>query len=304
MQVLAETICGCSAPLLLDAPAPRRGGPRLPATPYPEGFEGQYRKALRPLLLELAEVSERVAAMLDEFTVADAVDASRARLSAERRKQLAAKVAAMREAVLERWETEKIVRTVPLERMVDGVDALNGRATLQQLARAIEVSPDPIPEDAHAFVLAADTGFSKAARASWTKANARLIRSVAEDHLDRVADAVEDGFKRGSRASVVAERIAEATGITQRRAKTIARDQIATLQGQVVAARQQRLGIERYRWRTVGDARVRTAHALREGRIFRWDQPPNDGHPGQPINCRCYAEPVLEDVLSALAPGG
>lgn len=300
MQVLAEVVCGCSAPLLLDAPAPRRGGPRLPATPYPDAFETQYRRAMRPLLDEMREVAERVAGMLDDYTA----DASRARLSAERRKQLAAKIAAMREAVLERWTHERIVRAVPLDRMVDGVDAMNERATLQQLARAIEVSPDPLPEDAHAFVLAADKGFSKAARASWAKANARLIRSVAEDNLDRIADVVEDGFKTGSRASVVAERISEETGIAQRRAKTIARDQIATLQGQVVAARQERLGIERYRWRTVGDARVRTAHALREGKIFRWDAPPPDGHPGQPINCRCYAEPVLEDVLAALKPGG
>ena len=65
-------------------------------------------------------------------------------------------------------------------------------------------------------------------------------------------------------------------------------------------ARQMKLGIERYRWRTAGDTRVRTEHAMREGQIFSWDRPPPDGHPGQPINCRCYAEPVIEDVLKGL----
>ena len=104
----------------------------------------------------------------------------------------------------------------------------------------------------------------------------------------------------GSRAEVVADRLREGTRITARKATMIARDQIASLQGQVAAARQTRLGVERYRWRTVGDARVRTAHQLREGQIFAWDKPPPDGHPGAPINCRCYAEPVLEDVLNAL----
>ena len=49
------------------------------------------------------------------------------------------------------------------------------------------------------------------------------------------------------------------------------------------------------RWRTVGDSRVRTAHRAREGQIFAWDKPPSDGHPGQPINCRCYAEPIIPD---------
>ena len=30
--------------------------------------------------------------------------------------------------------------------------------------------------------------------------------------------------------------------------------------------------------------------------MFRWDEPPAGGHPGQAHNCRCYAEPVSPDV--------
>ena len=300
MQVLGVVVCGCEAPLLLDRPPPRRDAARLPITPYPDAFERQYRAALRPLLEDLAGLAQNLADMLDDYTA----DASRARLAEERRKQLAAKLQTMREAVLARWTTKRIVGNIPLERIVDGVDRLNEKATIAQVARAIEVTPDPLPENAEAWVLAADTGFSRAKRDTWAKANAKLIRSIAEEHLDRVAELVDEGFRAGSRASVVAERLVEATGVAQRRAQFIARDQIASLQGQVVQARQDALGIKRYRWRTVGDARVRTAHALREGKIFRWDQAPADGHPGQPINCRCYAEPVLENVLAALKPGG
>ena len=46
-----------------------------------------------------------------------------------------------------------------------------------------------------------------------------------------------------------------------------------------------------YIWRTVGDDRVRSKHAEREGEIFNWHVPPEGGHPGEDYNCRCWAEP-------------
>lgn len=47
--------------------------------------------------------------------------------------------------------------------------------------------------------------------------------------------------------------------------------------------------IEFYVWHTQHDARVRGAHAERDGKIFRWDDPPEVGHPSQDFGCRCYA---------------
>ena len=129
-----------------------------------------------------------------------------------------------------------------------------------------------------------------------------LVRSIdipQADSLDQVRRVVV-AVCAGARRSHAVRR---ATGISARKAKGIARDQIATLQGQVTQARQTRLGVKRYRWRTVGDARVRTTHRQREGEIFSWDRPPPDGHPGAPINCRCWAEPVMDDVLSDIARG-
>ena len=45
-----------------------------------------------------------------------------------------------------------------------------------------------------------------------------------------------------------------------------------------------------YRWHTVGDEKVRGAHASRNNKKFTWDQPPDGGHPGEDYNCRCWAE--------------
>jgi murein DD-endopeptidase MepM/ murein hydrolase activator NlpD len=52
-----------------------------------------------------------------------------------------------------------------------------------------------------------------------------------------------------------------------------------------------------YIWRTEDDEKVRAAHAERDDLIFRWDDPPKGGHPGEDYNCRCRAEPLSMDEL-------
>lgn len=54
-------------------------------------------------------------------------------------------------------------------------------------------------------------------------------------------------------------------------------------------AQQQATGIEFYVWTTQQDGRVRHSHADRDDKIFRWDSPPEGGHPSQDFGCRCYA---------------
>ncbi len=66
--------------------------------------------------------------------------------------------------------------------------------------------------------------------------------------------------------------------------------------GLINQLRQQDLGIERYIWRSQDDAKVRESHAEYDDQVFRWDEPPAGGHPGQAHNCRCYAEPVSPNV--------
>jgi hypothetical protein len=50
-----------------------------------------------------------------------------------------------------------------------------------------------------------------------------------------------------------------------------------------------------YVWHTIGDERVRSAHALNNGRIFAWANPPQGGHPGTEPNCRCWPVPYFGD---------
>ncbi|RVT85694.1 hypothetical protein DXV76_08065 [Rhodobacteraceae bacterium CCMM004] len=68
--------------------------------------------------------------------------------------------------------------------------------------------------------------------------------------------------------------------------------------GLINQLRQEDLGIVRYIWRSRDDAKVRESHAAYDNRVFRWDDPPEGGHPGEAHNCRCFAEPVLPGVQS------
>jgi len=51
-----------------------------------------------------------------------------------------------------------------------------------------------------------------------------------------------------------------------------------------------------YIWRTRGDDKVRPSHAVNNGRVFAWDDPPETGHPGEDYGCRCTAEPFMPSV--------
>lgn len=59
-----------------------------------------------------------------------------------------------------------------------------------------------------------------------------------------------------------------------------------------------------YIWRTQEDEKVRDLHRDLEGKTFNRDNPPVSGtagfrgNPGEPANCRCYAEPVEENNIN------
>lgn len=125
--------------------------------------------------------------------------------------------------------------------------------------------------------------------------NVSLIRGMNADTKRRVQQVIFDGFARRRNKRDITKELAKVMGITQRRARFIATDQAHKLQSLLTQYRNQQLGIEKYIWKTRLDERVRHLHRLREGKTYRWDKPPSDGHPGYPIMCRCSAQAVLWD---------
>lgn len=135
-----------------------------------------------------------------------------------------------------------------------------------------------------------------ATRKAWVKANVELIKSIDVKFFDDVKKIVGEGFEQGRSTRDIRKSIQEKFQVSRSRAKFIARDQIAKLNGDITKARQTAAGVTRYRWSTSGDDRVRDTHRAHNGKIFFWDKPPADtGHPGQDFQCRCIAEPVFDD---------
>ena len=124
--------------------------------------------------------------------------------------------------------------------------------------------------------------------------NVNLIKSVPAQYFERLNSTVLTGIQQGQRYSEIADSIQDIYGVTDNRAKLIARDQTSKTNAAVAETRQTDLGIEEYTWLTAGDERVRETHADNDGLVFRWDSPPAEtGHPGHDINCRCVAIPMI-----------
>lgn len=115
--------------------------------------------------------------------------------------------------------------------------------------------------------------------------------------LDALARSIERNVQRGGSTKNLARVLRERFGFESKHAKFVARDQVGKLVGQTNAYRQRQLGIKRFTWRTSRDERVREEHVLREGEVYDYDDPPDGELPGEPINCRCSAEPIFDEVL-------
>jgi len=144
---------------------------------------------------------------------------------------------------------------------------------------------------------------------AFARANVALVKSVPESYFTEIEKIVTQGMSEGVRWEELADDMTERYGVAESRATLIARDQVGKLTGQVNEERQTELGVSRFVWRTSNDNRVRASHADLEGETFSWDDPPEvDGEedvtPGKPINCRCQAEPVLDDVIEQLTGEG
>lgn len=124
--------------------------------------------------------------------------------------------------------------------------------------------------------------------------SASLIKGLTDDVAKRVEFTILDAAQREQSTTTLSERLRKEMGISRDRARLIARDQVSSLNSTLTRVRQRQVGIDSYVWQTAQDERVRHAHAARHGKVFSWDDPPDDGHPGEPINCRCVAMGLVE----------
>jgi SPP1 gp7 family putative phage head morphogenesis protein len=132
--------------------------------------------------------------------------------------------------------------------------------------------------------------------AAATARNASLIRNLSDDIIKRIEQTVLTNSIAGNSASTLRKALQEQYGITARRAKIIARDQIGKFNSDLDRIRQEQAGVEEYEWETSMDERVRPLHRSLNGKIYKWGEATGaEGGlaPGQPILCRCGAKAVI-----------
>lgn len=183
---------------------------------------------------------------------------------------------------------ELLGRTSPTSRIEDLVERFAGRTSAAQKRALLKQTKAALGVD----IFVPDTGIP-AVLDGFVSENVSLITSIPEKMFSDIESTITRALQRGTSTRDLTGQISKQFGVARRRAQLIARDQISSLNGQINKHRQTSMGIEKYKWRTSGDERVRKLHASREGVEFEWSNPPSDGHPGEPINCRCTAEPVL-----------
>jgi SPP1 gp7 family putative phage head morphogenesis protein len=266
----------------------RRGRrlPRLPRQQFPLNVEREYSASVRGVLspahdIVKRELEPRLAGIAREAGIRDA-------RADEYADTIAHVFGDMRVAYA------RIVSNDDMERAAKRGAADTERFNRGQINKQFRTL---IPMD-----IVASSPRTTSAAAAFTRENIGLIRSIPQRYFDDLESTVLRSFRAGQRASQVAEALEERFHVSESRAHLIARDQIGKLNGELTKLRQTDLGLTRYKWRTSLDERVRAAHQELEGELFDWDgddQPP-EGHPGFPVQCRCSAEPHIEDLLEEL----
>lgn len=134
--------------------------------------------------------------------------------------------------------------------------------------------------------------------------NVSLIKSLPGEYLKQVETIVNNGVISGARFETIAKEITTKTGANSKlanRIKTIARNEVQTINSQITLRRSESLGIKKGIYRTSKDERVRKCHDELDGVEFEikkgaWSKTCRKFiQPGiTDINCRCTYSPVIE----------
>lgn len=270
-----------------EAAAEKRRRPARPI-PHPDDVERRYRSQLRALVRRITrQVQESVLPILkgSDYTQ-DAIVT---------RDQWSDRVTAELDRIAEEYAsssfTEQVRRLAATT--VAQANEQTTAAFINSVRRAIGVDFRSV--------------LSERAMAEYLNAaiaqNVGLIKSVPEDLLKGLRTTVLQGAMDGESITSISRQIQQQTGVADRRARFIARDQLAKISGQVTDRRQKQAGIQYWRWVDSDDERVGSDHRLAARRdigfgpgVYPVGYEPPEGQPGNAKrpNCRCTRSPVFE----------
>jgi len=261
---------------------------RMPRAPEPVALKRMYATRLKTRVLEdaIALVREKLVPKLEAL----AERASRVATTDAMRTDaddVGDIVDEISDQYFEKWtrrEFGKVVRTV-------------GQDTAKFQAKSLNKQLGSALADGGTVDVVGSEPWLGPAIEEFTRENVALIRTLPEVFFSDLEKHIMREVADGARFDRLAEIIQERYDVAESRAELIARDQVSKFQGDLNRVRQRDLGIEKFVWRSMGDERVRDEHVDRNGQTYEWDKPPEGETPGEPVACRCYAEPDLTGLL-------
>lgn len=125
--------------------------------------------------------------------------------------------------------------------------------------------------------------------------NVNYISTIRDEYFTKIEAIVYQGVKNGESMKDIRGQLVKQIGMTENRAQFIAVDQSGSVIGQMTAKRHKSIGVEKFKWSTSGDERVRPSHRSLSNNVYSYDDPPSEGLPGTPFRCRCVAIPVFDE---------
>ncbi len=128
------------------------------------------------------------------------------------------------------------------------------------------------------------------------------IKDFAEKEIEELRKRIQENSFKGIRYESVIKEIQRSYGVSVNKARFLARQETSLLMTKYKQVRYQAAGVNEYVWRCVAGSPahpVRPWHKKHDGKVFRWDKPPqtdakgNRKNPGQDYNCRCVARPIV-----------
>ena len=258
--------------VLNKAPSKTRGKIVGKGIKPPKAIEWEARRAINRALQEFDAEMEYFKNHVEDYAPAQA-----SRILSEMQDKWAKKIEPIADRISENW--------------LNAINDRQKKKSMEVLRKALGVDISAIFEDPLIQQGLENMRFEAA----------YLIKTIPYDNIGKVAERVYQYYRGESmpEGRTLTQQLAEEFKIKYERAKVIARDQTNKMNGNLTQIRQTSYGIEEYIWRTARDQRVvgnpagfypkgnrvHGNHWEREGHLYRWDEPPEDGHPGNAINC-------------------
>lgn len=258
--------------------------PKLPKQRQPDGIRRQYYKDILKLLeATQAKVRDILVPGIEALVEQASKVATYDTLNVDAEKGVGELIDELEDATKDIWARKKLAT---LARKIGKATDKKQAMELNRQMRAL-VGID---------VVGSEPWIGKAVE-EFTSENVALIKSINTRHFNELETSLSRDIADGVRYTEILKKIEERYDVSKSRARLIARDQVGKFNGDLNRVRQQDLGLDSYIWNTMQDKHVRDEHRDLNGKSFKWSDPPPEGHPGEPIQCRCYAEPDLSKLL-------